>query len=155
MIIRPYHADDLTPVLDLFYQTVHTINAADYNADILNAWAPKELDRTQWQATLANNYTLVAIIDNQIVGFGTLHDERYIHYLFVHTDFQGKKIGSSIFDSLENFARQQGIKTLKAEATITSKPFFEKKGFTVIRQQKTRVKGQNIINFVMEKSFKI
>ena len=151
MIIRPYHPHDLSSVLKLFYETVHTVNAADYHTDILNAWAPKELDTAQWHATLSNNYTIVAILDNSIVGFGTLHDLRYIHYLFVHMHFQGKKIGSMLFDALEACARQHGITTLKAEATITSKPFFERKGFRVIRSQTTQVKGHKLANFVMEK----
>lgn len=44
-IIRAFHKDDLGQVLQLFYETVHTINAKDYNVLQLEAWAPDQLDR--------------------------------------------------------------------------------------------------------------
>ncbi len=37
--IRKYRTDDLEEIMELFYNTVHTVNRRDYNSRQLNAWA--------------------------------------------------------------------------------------------------------------------
>ena len=39
MILRPYRPSDLRELAELFYDTVHTVNAGDYTAEQLDAWA--------------------------------------------------------------------------------------------------------------------
>ena len=39
MTIREYHSSDLREIVELFYDTVHTVNAKDYTPEQLNAWA--------------------------------------------------------------------------------------------------------------------
>jgi putative acetyltransferase len=39
MIIREYKADDCPLLAQLFYDTVHTVNAKDYTKEQLDAWA--------------------------------------------------------------------------------------------------------------------
>ena len=38
IIIRTFQKEDLDQVLQLFYETVHTVNAKDYNELQLQAW---------------------------------------------------------------------------------------------------------------------
>ena len=42
MDCRHYRSKDYAEIIDLFYTTVHTINAADYSAEELEAWAPSD-----------------------------------------------------------------------------------------------------------------
>ena len=39
MRLREYAPEDLKQILKLFYDTVHTVNAADYSRAQLDAWA--------------------------------------------------------------------------------------------------------------------
>ncbi len=39
MIIRKYKNEDCDSVANLFYETVHSVNAKDYSAEQLSAWA--------------------------------------------------------------------------------------------------------------------
>ena len=48
MIIRNYLASDCRELADLFYDTVHTINACDYSKEQLDAWASGQADLTKW-----------------------------------------------------------------------------------------------------------
>lgn len=70
-----YRENMLDEMLRLFYNTVHTVNAKDYNVEQLNNWAPVAIDKTKWQERLANNVCLVSICNDQIVGFGELSKE--------------------------------------------------------------------------------
>ena len=44
MIIRRYQASDCEETAELFYDTVHCVNAGDYTKEQLDAWATGELE---------------------------------------------------------------------------------------------------------------
>ncbi|MEI4711230.1 GNAT family N-acetyltransferase [Bacillus cereus] len=151
MIVRTFHKEDLEQVLQLFYETVHTINAKDYNVLQLQAWAPDQLDRESWLQSLEKNISYVADHNGVIVGFGDYNDEYYVDRLFTHKDYQGKRIASYILQKLEKEAANLGHREIYTEASITAKPFFESKGFICIKEQKKQHNGQIFINYVMKK----
>ena len=49
IIIRKYKPSDCRRLMELFYDTVHSVNAGDYTAEQLDAWAPKNMDGEQWK----------------------------------------------------------------------------------------------------------
>ncbi len=136
IIIRTFQKEDLETVLQLFYETVHTVNARDYNELQLQAWAPKRLDRERWLQSLEKNICYVAEYRGVIVGFGDYNDEHYIDRLFTHKDYQGKGVASYILQKLEKEAVNLGHGDIYTEASITAKSFFERKGFICIKEQK-------------------
>ncbi|AHA06968.1 MULTISPECIES: GNAT family N-acetyltransferase [Bacillus] len=151
IIIRTFQKEDLETVLQLFYETVHTVNARDYNELQLQAWAPKRLDRERWLQSLEKNICYVAEYRGVIVGFGDYNDEHYIDRLFTHKDYQGKGVASYILQKLEKEAVNLGHGDIYTEASITAKSFFERKGFICIKEQKKQHNGQIFINYVMKK----
>ena len=48
--IRKYTPSDLPEIAQLFYNTVHTVNAADYSDEQLDAWADGQVDLEKWNA---------------------------------------------------------------------------------------------------------
>ncbi|MGG0253288.1 GNAT family N-acetyltransferase [Bacillus toyonensis] len=151
IIIRTFQKEDLETVLQLFYETVHTVNARDYNELQLQAWAPKRLDRERWLQSLEKNICYAAEYRGVIVGFGDYNDEHYIDRLFTHKDYQGKGVASYILQKLEKEAVNLGHGDIYTEASITAKSFFERKGFICIKEQKKQHNGQIFINYVMKK----
>ena len=49
--IREYRKEDGPVLAKLFYQTVHTVNVADYTKIQLDVWAPKKRDLKAWNAS--------------------------------------------------------------------------------------------------------
>lgn len=155
MIIRQYKTEDCPEIIQLFYDTVHTVNVKDYNSDQLDAWASKDADIGKWDRSLSANYTIVVESDSIIIGFGDLNNTGYFDHLFVHKGFQGQGIATLILNEIERYARKNNILIITTEASITAKPFFIKHGYRVIKQQTVERKGQMLINFLMRKQFKI
>ena len=148
MIIRKYVSTDCKQVADLFYETVHSVNAKDYTIEQLDAWADGSADLEKWDKSFIENYTLVAVEDNCIVGFGDIDRTGYLDMLFVHKDFQGQGIASAICDRLEASITTDKIAT---HASITAKPFFEKRGYKSVKEQQVIRKGIHLTNYVIEK----
>jgi len=95
---------------------------------------------------------LIAKINNSPVGFITLKSGYYIDLLFVHKKHQRKGIAQKLYSEIESMAKKEKQNKLKADVSITAKPFFKNVGFKVIRKQKLKRQGIELINYQMEKT---
>jgi len=151
MTLRDYRASDTDALIALFRDTVRTVNAADYSEAQVLAWAPDEIHSEDWQRRQARNETFVAEIEGKIAGFAELEDGRHIHMLFVQKGHQGHGVASGLLAHIEKLAKGRGTSRLSTDASITARPFFERRGFAVLEPQTVSLRGQDFRNFRMEK----
>lgn len=155
MEIRTYRQEDIKDIAELFYNAVHTVNAADYTEKQLDAWTDGNIDLSAWNRSFQEHMTLVAVMPSdkangtqQIVGFADMDSTGYLDRLYVHKDFQRHGIASELCDRLEQAANVENFTT---HASITAKPFFEKRGYQVMCVQQVERKGVLLTNYVMKK----
>ena len=148
MQLRKYTPSDCAQMAELFYQTVHSVNAQDYTREQLDAWATGEVDSQAWDESFRTHRTIVATENGAIVSFGDMDETGYLDRLYVHKDYQGQGIASAICDELERFAAG---KTFTTHASITAKLFFQHRGYHVVRKQEVIRHGVALTNLVMEK----
>ena len=147
MQIRKYRPSDCRELAELFYDTVHTVNAGDYTKEQLDAWATGHVDLEAWDRSFREHHTLVALEDGAVIGFGDIAGSGYLARLYVHRRHQGKGVATALCDRLEQVCA--GV--ISTHASITAKPFFEKRGYRVIREQQVERQGVALTNFVMER----
>lgn len=148
MVIREYKNSDCKEVSELFYNTVHTLNAKDYTKEQLDVWANKEIDLEKFNKSLIEHYSLVAVENKIIVGFGDIDETGYLDRLFVHKDYQNRGVATAICNRLEQKMLKGKVIT---HSSITAKSFFEKRGYKVIKEQQVERKGILLTNYIMEK----
>lgn len=153
-LIRTFKESDLAQINQLFTETVHAINVKDYTAEQLDVWAPKDRSFERWKNSFKDHIVYVAAINDFVVGFGDITKDGYLDHLFTHKDFQRQGIAGAMLLKLEEAARNLGLKELRTEASITAKPFFEKNGFTIIREQDKHYQGLVFVNYMMHKVLK-
>ncbi len=146
MEIRAYQPADCKTLTELFYNTVHTVNAKDYTKKQLDAWATGTVDLEKWNQSFEEHYSLVALDGEKIIGFGDIDNTGYLDRLFVHKDYQRQGIATALCDKLEC-----GFGKITTHASITAKPFFESRGYKVIKEQQVERQGIFLTNYVMEK----
>ena len=120
MLVREYQISDCKKITELFYNTVHTVNAKDYTKEQLDVWATGQVDLEKWNQSLQEHYSIVVIENEVIVGFGDIDQTGYLDRLFVHADYQGKGIATVICNQLEQTVQGD----ISTHASITAKPFF-------------------------------
>lgn len=147
MLFRMYQPSDCQEMAELFYNTVHTVNARDYTRTQLDAWATGQVDLNQWDQSFRAHFTVVAVKDGIITGFGDIDRNGYLDRLYVHFAYQRQGIASAVCDRLEE-AVQENIVT---HASVTARPFFEKRGYQVVREQQVERLEIFLTNFVMNK----
>lgn len=147
MIIRKYEPQDCKELADLFYNTVHTINARDYTKEQLNVWATGKVDLNKWNRSFQEHYSIVAVVENTVIGFGDIDETGYLDHLYVHVNHQGEGVATAICNKLEQTVQGKVV----THASVTARPFFQKRGYKVIKEQQVERQGVFLTNFVMEK----
>lgn len=67
-----YQASDCKELTNLFYNTVHNVNAKDYTKEQLYVWATEQVDLEKWNLSLQEHFSVVAVDDEIIIGFGDM-----------------------------------------------------------------------------------
>ena len=68
--VRPYKSSDAQDLAQIYYNTIHQVNAKDYSKIQLDAWAPESSAEAEyWVKKLKKTNPLVAISNGTIVGF--------------------------------------------------------------------------------------
>lgn len=147
--LRDYTPDDLEAILTLFYETVHTVNARDYTAAQLDAWAPRLPDRASWRRRLAAARVILAEEDGTLLGFASLDAAcGLVDHLYVHHSHQHRGIATMLCDALEALAETPVLHT---EASRTAVPFFLARGWRIVRRQQVVRADVQLENYLMEK----
>ena len=113
--IRYAARNEWPEILTIKWQAIHELAAADYSADVLNAWGPPPTEKgspqclSDFDAKLeCDQIILVAEIDGRLVGLGELvPDKNEVLAVYVHPDFARRGVGSAILRKLEQLARER------------------------------------------------
>ncbi|QDV34336.1 GNAT family N-acetyltransferase [Tautonia plasticadhaerens] len=149
--IRPYRPEDAPALLDLFRDTIRRVNARDYGPEQIRAWASDEIDPGAWASRFSGRFVAVAEVEGRLAGFAELEPDGHIDRFYVSADHQGMGVGSGLMEVVEEEARRLGIAELSAEASLTARPFFERRGFEVRSPQEVVLRGVSFRNFRMSK----
>ena len=151
MLIRDYRPDDARAIVRLFYETIHTVNLADYTAEQADAWAPTVPDADAWNRRMSRRRTLVAERDGEVIGFADIENDGHIDFFFCRHDVVRQGVGTELYRAIEAVARGLGLGRVFTAASITARPFFERQGFRVLKRNTHVRHGVALVNYAMEK----
>lgn len=154
LTIRKFNNSDAQEVQELFYSTVHAINIRDYTQEQINLWAPANGDPRKWIEKAQESTFYVALMERTIVGFANITPFGYIDSFYVHHAYQGQGIGARLIARLEKVVAKTASK-LTSDVSITAKPFFERYGYVVVREELADACGTQFIRYSMLKRLKV
>lgn len=151
--VKTYRATehDVNQITLLYRDTIQNVNNKDYPEDEIEDWSSWWNDHDKWHKRIAEQFFIKAMIENKIVGFSSLAFDGYLDLLFTHKDYQGLGVASSLMRRVERKARQQGNNFIYSDVSITAKSFFEKHGYSLVKQQYKKSRNKELINFRMSK----
>ena len=150
--IRQAQQSDAVALKELFQNTVLVINRRDYSQAEVEDWASCGNNLSNIKERIETHYFVVAVNQqSQIVGFSSITPQGYLHSMFVHKDFQGEGIATMLLEEIERYAITAGITRITSEVSLTERPFSEKKGNVVEKEQQRKADQLYINNFLMAK----
>lgn len=142
---------DLIALQNLFVDTITAVCQKDYTPEQIKAWTSSVEKTKRWHDLLQDQHVIIAQINEKIVGFASLKDNHYIDFFYVHKDYQGQGVAKRLYREIEKEAMAGGTDSLSSDISITAKPFFESRGFVLIKKQDISVRGEVLVNFKMTK----
>jgi len=152
LAIRSYMLQDRDETIGIFLKAIQEISSREYNPKQIDAWAHVE-DHDAWGRKRASKSTWIATYNTKPVGFSDLEPSGYLDMMFVHPRYQGLGVATLLMKTIEAAALEQDLKLITTNASLTARPFFLSKGFTIVASQEVQIRGQMLRNFRMEKRF--
>lgn len=150
--LLPLKDKDIPEMQELFRSTVLNVNIRHYTKEEVEDWASCGDSVEHLKELLSHNHFIGAFDEaSRMVGFSSMNKDGYLHSMFVHKDWQGKGVATQLLSEVEHIARQWGIAEITSEVSLTARPFFEKKGYEIVKMQKYRANKLELTNFVMRK----
>ena len=155
LLLRKANENDIKDLQSIFFETIYIINSKHYTKQQILVWASAANEQEKWNEIIKTQLVLIAEINQTTVGFITLTKESCVDLLYVHKDYQRRGIAKAIYREIEKECIRQSHKIIKANVSITARPFFENMGFEMIAEQTVIRKGVALINYKMEKELPV
>jgi UDPglucose--hexose-1-phosphate uridylyltransferase len=149
--VRLLDEGELSQLIDLFRDTVRTVNIRDYTASQVVAWAPDVIHPAEWRTRFADQRVFVFECDGEPTGFASYEADGHLDMFYVHARRQRRGIGATLLNALEADANSRGLSRIYGEISVTARPFFESRGYVHLAEQTVRVRGVTFTNHRMEK----
>ncbi|MDL2399356.1 GNAT family N-acetyltransferase [Rhizobium mayense] len=150
LTVRAYVPADADLTIEIFLRAIREVASKDYNQAQVDAWAKVE-DREAWAKRRSSRPAWIVQSGIVPIGFADLVPDGLLDMMFVHPDYKGMGAASLLLKAIETEARKQGLGRIFTEASLTARPFFERRGFRVLASQRVEKRGQMLENFRMEK----
>lgn len=137
--IRVYKSpDDHDKTFEIFQAAIRRTASQVYTPDQVDAWAgigPRPADMSDWDSRRRRAFTLVAEVDDTVVGFADLLPDGLVDMLFVHPRAGGRGVARALLTAIKDEARARGIPELRTFASRSAQPAFERLGFTITAER--------------------
>ncbi|MDG4648096.1 GNAT family N-acetyltransferase [Roseibacterium sp. SDUM158017] len=154
LVVRDYRPDDAGPIARVFHRAVRRGTSAHYSLAQRLAWSPRVQAPEAWHTRLSQIETVVAETGEGPVGFMALDlADGFLDFAYVDPSVRGMGVGAAIYAVIEGRARAAGLTRLQTEASRVAEPFFDARGWIVVKRQRVRRNGLSLPNAVMERTF--
>lgn len=106
-----------------------------YDAAVIDTWTPAAMPEGYRRVIAANPFFVVDGPDNRPVATGFLDlSAGSVEAIFTLPEHLGKGFGGLIIDAIKEEARRQGFEKLTLSSTPNAQSFYEKHGFTLVKE---------------------
>jgi putative acetyltransferase len=151
MVLRAYIPSDAEALAGIYRDAVRGIGSQAYTQEQVAAWALYPDDMEEFRIRMSRGLTLVAEEEGREIAFGQLEPDDHLAFLYCSAANARRGIASAIYSALETRACAKGVPEIRTEASRISRPFFEKKGYTVFEVEQVVRSGVEFERFRMRK----
>lgn len=153
--LRLAERNDLECLQAIYKETIDHTCTNDYDPEQREVWKQGTENLERWTAAIDSQYFIMAEVDGNPAGFGSLKDSDYIDFMYTSKHYLRRGIAQTVYDQLQEKAVKMGTKSLTADVSKTAMPFFERQGFVVSAENRHFIRGVWITNFRMQKALSI
>jgi len=149
--IRTAAFADIPNIVEMYRQTVFTVNAKDYTPAQIRVWADGAVNFPRWEAAIKDQYFVMAEIRGKLAGFSSIARDGYLDFMYVSKDYQRCGVATSLLNEIERKAGEQNNPEIYSHVSKTAKGFFLKMGYVHKEDISDLYKGELFVNALMIK----
>lgn len=149
--LRPAKLEDKTALQILYRRTIDDTCTNEYDQQQRDAWKRGTENESRWDQAINEQYFVVAELDREIIGFGSLKNGCYIDFMYTDSRHLRMGVGLAIYKQLEAKAIDRGTQVITSDVSKTARLFFANLGFSIIQENHNLVRGVLISNYNMQK----
>ncbi len=146
--IQNYYNGVECELFGVFTSAIREVCSKDYSPKQIGAWLPSEYNAEKWKARLQDIKPYIAKHGGIIAGYADIQKGGYIDHFFVSAKYQSKGVGRALMKALLENSNSDRV---YSHVSITARPFFEKMGFSVVRENTVDMRGVELPNYIMER----
>jgi putative acetyltransferase len=151
MTERTYQPADLSQIMTIYRDAIHTLAAPFYDKEQLDAWAPQDQKVSRWEERMAKVRTIVSEEGGLIAGFASYDLAGHLDLLFVHPKFARQGVATRLCAAVEHEMRTAEVSRIFTEASLAARAFFERIGFRVVAEESVECRGAYLRRYAMDK----
>ena len=130
--VRPAVEADAPGACEAMRRSIRDLCAADHGDDpaALAAWlANKTPDHVRSWIASESSFSVVAVREEQVVGFGLIARSGELHLCYVHPEARFQGVSSAMLVALEERAALWGLDAVVLTSSLTARRFYERRGY--------------------------
>ena len=153
MQIRPFADTDAEKLSLIFFRAVREGALSGYSHEQVAAWAPSPPDPDMYRQRRQQGRIFLVACDEagEAVAYCDVERDGHVDHLFCMPEQMGQGIASQLYDEIERCAHANAIGRLFVEASEVARPFFLRKGFSMLKRNTILRQGVTLHNYSMDK----
>jgi putative acetyltransferase len=156
--VRFRHAQpaDAERLLTIKQDAIDAIDSEVYSEEQLSAWQPDDGAVEDFRRTIESGQFEVLLSGRAetTVAYGSLNaPEKRIDAIFVHPEYSGEGIATSLVKQFESRARMGGVPELKIVSSLNARSFYESLGYWDFGRTTQDIGGAELEFAIMRKVF--
>jgi GNAT superfamily N-acetyltransferase len=137
MIIRPFKDSDANGLADVISTSLVEVNSKDYPPEAIQEKI-KEYTPANIRQLGGVKQIFVAEDDGRQIGVAMLRGDE-ISCVFVMPDQSGKGVGSTLMQTVEDKAREEGCVSVHLSSSVTARTFYEALGYRDVSKNDSNI----------------
>jgi GNAT superfamily N-acetyltransferase len=141
--IRRFVPQDAEQISNVIRRALLEVNSRDYPQSVITRlyehFTPERI------CEISKTREIYVALDNELILGTASRKDDTIYTVFVHPEYHGRGIGTSLMHHVEQLARMSGYSSTKVPASVTSVGFYEQMGYQKVMEVRTEEAGLNII----------
>ncbi|MEL7363956.1 MAG: GNAT family N-acetyltransferase [Bacteroidota bacterium] len=139
---------DLPALAALYRDAVHTLGPLAYTPAQVAAWAATA-DEPRFEAFVLGPETLIVEDETGPIGFAGWRPDGHVASLYVRPDRTRQGLGLRLLTAVIESAQAAGVTRLHSEASVFSRPVFERAGFLVTGTEDIERRGATFTRYLV------
>jgi GNAT superfamily N-acetyltransferase len=151
LVVRTFCESDVPPLKAMIHRTIAACYPGHYCPEAVRFFIDYHSERAIRDDARAG-HTLVLDRAGRVLGTGTLLGDE-IKRVFVEPAFQKRGLGRLLMQHLEETAIAEGVATIRLDAALPSKAFYDRQGYVTVKEASILVEGGRWLDyFKMQKA---